>query len=105
VKIATLETDALKIAADVKAGIEDAAGDAVKLATFLENNSAKITALANLAGPGAAKATQVGASLLNLAITAVQGAGSAAGANGVNLSLDTAAIADVKAVIAAIEKI
>jgi hypothetical protein len=43
--------------------------------------------------------------LLNLAITAVKGAGAAAGANGVSISLDAAAQAEVKAVIAAIEKV
>ncbi len=103
--VAKLETDLLSIGEKVKAGIEDAAGDAVKLATFLENNSSEITALASLAGPGAAKATQVGAALLNTAITAVKGAGDAASANGLTVSMDSAAIADVKAVIAAIEKV
>lgn len=104
-KIAVLETDALNIAKDIKEGIEAAGTDAVKLASFLENNSGKITALAALAGPAAAGATNVGLGLLNLAITAVKGAGAAAGANGVSISLDAAAQAEVKAVIAAIEKV
>lgn len=104
-KVATLETKVLNAAKDVKAGIEEAGDDAVKLAVFLENNSAKITALASLAGPGAAKATQIGAALLNLAITAVKDAGAAASANGVSITLDQATLADVKGFVTAVEKI
>jgi hypothetical protein len=104
-KFAVLETDLLNIAAKVKAGLEAAEGDAVKVASFLENNQTEITALAGLAGPSSAAATTVGLSLLNTAITAVKGAGDAASANGLSVSLDSAAIAEIKAVIAAIEKI
>ena len=104
-KVATLETDALNIAKKLKAGLEAAEGDAVKLASFLETNGPEITALAGLAGAGAAGATSAGLGLLNLAIAAVKGAGEAASANGVSVSLDSAAVAEVKAVIAAIEKI
>jgi hypothetical protein len=102
---AKLETDVLAIAAKVKKGLEAAEGDAVKVAAFIESNSTEITALASLAGPGASKASEVGLALLNTAITAVKGAGDAASQNGLTISLDQAAIADVKAVIAAIEKI
>lgn len=104
-KLATLETDLLDAAGKVKAGIEAAGADAVKLASFIENNSAEITGLASLAGPGASSATAVGLSLLNTAITAVKGADSAAVANGLSVSLDAATVADIKAVIAAIEKV
>jgi hypothetical protein len=103
--VAKLETDVLNIASKVKAGLEAAEGDAVKVAAFLEQNSTEINALAALAGPGASKATAVGLSLLNTAITAVKGAGDAGSANGLSVSFDSAAIADVKAVIAAIEKV
>jgi hypothetical protein len=104
-KFATLETDVLDIAKKIKAGLEAAEGDAVKVASFVENNSTEITALASLAGPGASAATSVGLGLLNTVITAVKGAGDAAAANGLSVSFDAAAIADVKAVIAAIEKV
>jgi hypothetical protein len=104
-KIATLESDVLDVAAKIKAGIEAAGNDAVKLATFMQNNQTLIAGLASLAGPEAAAVTSAATGLLNLAITAVKGAGAAAGANGVNLSLDAAAVADVKAAIAAIEKV
>jgi hypothetical protein len=104
-KIAILETKALAYAKDIKDGIEAAGEDAVKLATFMQNNQAKIVALASLAGPEAAAVTSAGTGLLNLAITAVKGAGDAASANGVNVSLDAAAVAEVKAAITAVEKI
>jgi hypothetical protein len=100
-----LETDLLAVGAKVKAGLEAAEGDAVKMAAFLESNSSEITALASLAGPGASAASSVGLSLLNTTINAVKGAGDAVSANGLSVSLDSAAIADVKAVIAAIEKV
>lgn len=104
-KVAVLDTEALDIAKKIKAGIEDAGDDAVKLAAFLANNSTEITALASLTGAGGAAAVSVGLSLLNAAITAVKGAGAAASANGVNVPLDSAAVAEVKAVIVAIEKV
>jgi hypothetical protein len=104
-KVATLETDILNVAKKVKEGLEAAEGDAVKVAAFLENNSTEITSLASLAGPGAAKATQTGLGILNTVIAAVKGAGDAASANGLSVSFDSAEIAEVKAVIAAIEKL
>lgn len=104
-KIATLETDLLNIAKKVKAGLEAAEGDAVKVASFMENNSSEIAALAGLAGPAAAGATNVALGLLNIVIAAVKNAGEAAAANGLSVSLDSATITEVKAVIAAIEKI
>jgi len=104
-KIAVLETKLVDVAKKIKAGLEAAEGDAVKVAAFLESNSAEMTALAALAGPGASAATTVGLGLLNTAITAVKGAGDAASANGLSVSLDSSAIAEIKAVIAAIEKV
>jgi hypothetical protein len=103
--VATLETDVLKIAKTIKAGLEAAEGDAVKVASFVENNSTEITALAALAGPGASTVTNVALGLLNTVITAVKGAGDAASTNGLSVSLDAAAIAEVKAVIKAIEAV
>ncbi len=104
-KIATLETDVLNVAKKIKAGLEAAEGDAIKVASFLENHSSEITSLATLAGPGAAGATKTALSMLNTIITAVKDAGEAASANGLSVSFDSAAIAEVKSVIAAIEKI
>ena len=104
-KIATLETDVVDIAKKIKEGLADAEGDAVKVAAFLENNSTEITALASLAGPAAAGATNVGLGLLNTVITAVKAAGAAGGANGLSVSFETSAIAAVNGVIEALEKV
>jgi hypothetical protein len=104
-EIAKLETDAVNFAKDVKAGIEDAGDDAVKLAVWLGNNSTKITALADLAGAGAAKASTVGLNLTNLAINAVKAAGGAAATNGLTVSLDQSAISAVQDLIETIEKV
>lgn len=104
-EVAKLETDVLNAAKKVKDGIEAAGNDAVKLASFVETHSTEITSLAALAGPGAANATGVGLTLLNLAITAVKKNASAASANGLSITLDSAAEASVKAVITALEKL
>ena len=104
-KAATLETNLLDFAKHVKAGLEAAEGDAVKVASFVENNASEITGLAALAGPGATSVTTVALNLLNVVITAVKGAGDAASANGLSVSLDSALVADVKAAIAASEKV
>lgn len=104
-KLATLETDAVKIAKELKAGIEVAGEDAVKLTAYLQANSGKVIQLAALAGPGSAAVAELGTTLVTLAINAVKQADSAALANGLNITLDQAAIAAVKALIAAIEKI
>jgi hypothetical protein len=89
----------------VKAAVEDAGDDAVKLAAWVQNNSAEITSLASLAGPEAASVASVGLNLTNLAISAVKGAGGAAAANGLSVSLDEGTLSAVKALIAAIEKV
>lgn len=104
-KVAQLETDVLDIASKIKSGLEAAAGDAVKVASFVETNSTEITALASLAGGGASTVTNTALGVLNTVITAVKGAGTAAANNGLSVSFDAAAIAEVKAVIAAIEKL
>jgi hypothetical protein len=104
-ELAKLETGVVDIAKKIKAGVEDAGNDAVKLAAWLQNNSAEVTALAGLAGPQAASVTNVGLNLTNLAINAVKSAGSAAAGNGLSVSLDQATVDGVKALIAAIEKI
>jgi hypothetical protein len=105
VKIAVLETDIVDIAKKIKTGLQEAEGDAVKLASFLENNSGEIEALAAVAGPAAAGATDVGLGLLNTAIIAVKASGDAASANGISVSFDAAAVAKIKAVVTAVEKV
>jgi hypothetical protein len=101
----SLESNVIAFAKKIKAGIEDAGEDALKLAGFLASNSVEIQGLASLAGPVGAKIASVGTSVLGKVIQAVQDAGDAASANGLTVSLDQSVIADVKAVIAAIEKV
>lgn len=100
-----LETDIVDVAKKIKAGLEAAEGDAVKVAAFVQNNSTEITGLAALAGAPAANVTNLGLGILSQVIAAVKGAGDAASANGLSVSLDSSVIAEVKAVIAALEKL
>ncbi len=104
-ELAKLETGVVDIAKKVKAAVEDAGDDAVKLAAWIQSNSAEITSLASLAGPQAASVAAVGLSLTNLAIGAVKNAGAAATGEGLSVSLDSATLSSVKALIAAIEKV
>jgi hypothetical protein len=101
----SFKTNLVNFAEKIKSGIEDAAGDAVKLASFLSTNATEINGLASLAGASGSKVTATATNTLNTVVTAVQAAGDAASANGLSVSFDAAAIADVKAVIAALEKI
>ncbi len=103
--LSKLETDIVNVAKKIKAGIEDAGDDAVKMAAWLQNNSTEVTALAGLAGPQAASVATVGLNLVNLAVNAVKTAGTAASTNGLSVTLDQDVVNDVKSLIAAIEKI
>lgn len=100
-----LETKIIDIAKDLRAGIEEAGDDAVKVAAWVQKNSAQIQLLASLGGPEAASVSATGLALTSLAVNAVKNAGSAASANGVSVTLDQATIAAVEKLIAAIEKI
>lgn len=103
--VAKLETGVIDVAKKIRTGLEDAGTDAVKLAAFLGNNSAEITALAGLAGSGAAGITSLGLNLVKLAINVVKNAATAASSNGLSVPLDQETVTAVKALIAAIEKI
>jgi hypothetical protein len=101
----TVESDIVNIAKEVKAGIEVAGEDALKLAAFLQKNQGTIAALAALAGSKSSNVEQTSLQVLTLAINAVKGTSDAAAANGVNVNLDSAAVAAVKALIADLEKL
>jgi hypothetical protein len=103
--VAKLETKVIDIATKVRTGMEEAGTDAVKLAAWLGNNSAEITALAGLAGSGAAGVSALGLNLVKLAINVVKNAATAASSNGLSVPLDQETVTAVKALIAAIEKI
>lgn len=77
---------------------EPAVADAItKIAPTIEGVTAMFS-------PGAAAIEQVGVNLLASATSAVHAAGDAAGANGLSLTLDAALVADIKALLPAIQK-
>ena len=101
----SIESDLVAFGDKVKADIELAAGDAVKLASYLSTHSTEITGLASLAGPTGTAVATAASSVLSAAVTAVETLGDAATANGLNVNFDQATIAAVKAAIAAIKAI
>jgi hypothetical protein len=103
--VASLESNIVNFAKKVKGGLEAAGEDALKVATFLSTNSTEITGLASLAGPTGTAVAGVSTAVLGQVINAVKAAGDAGSANGLSVTLDASVIADVKAVITAIEKI
>jgi hypothetical protein len=87
------------------------AGDIVKGARVVANVMQKaqkadpeIEALSSLFFPQAVELERGAFALLGLAAQAVNDAGSAAGANGINTTLDQQLIADIKALMDAIEQ-
>ena len=102
---AKIESEIANVALKIKAGIEAAGEDILKLADFAQKNSAEITALASLAGQGATKVSAVGLQILNLCVPVVKSADAAAAAKGLSVTLDQSAVAAIKALIADIEKI
>ena len=103
--VASFESNVVNFAKKVKAGLETAGEDALKVASFLSTNATEISGLASLAGPTGTSVATVATSVLGQVVTAVQDAGDAASTNGLTVSFDAQVIADIKAVIAALEKI
>lgn len=99
----SLESSLIAAAKKVKAGIEEAGEDALKLAGFLQANQAEITGLAALAGSKTSNVVATGQTVLSAVITAVKGASDAASANGLSVNLDASVIAAVKAIIKDLE--
>ncbi len=89
------------IGKDVKDFIEKVAGDAPAVMQTVTADAAAVAPVLEAFVP---KSTSVIASALNIADLvgdAVEAAGPAAGANGLSVTLDQAAVADVQAIIAA----
>ena len=101
--IASIESGIVAIAKKIKAGIEIAGEDALKIAGFLQANQAEITGLAALAGSKTSNVVATGQTVLGEVITAVKSAGDAASANGLSVSLNASVIAEVKAIIKDLE--
>jgi hypothetical protein len=91
-----------------------AAQDVVKTAKFVETsvlpvlksaqaNESTIESITSLVSPSAANIERAGFAVLGVIINAIDAAGSAAGANGLNVTLDAQLVADVKAIAAAVK--
>jgi hypothetical protein len=98
----------------VEHALAAAASDTVKVAKFVETsvlpalkttlaNSSTIEAVTGLVSPQAANIERAGFAVLGLVINALDAAGAAAGANGLNISLDAQLVADIKAIAAAVK--
>jgi hypothetical protein len=91
-----------------------AASDTVKVAKFVETkvlpvlkqaqaDAPTIEAVTALVSPQAANIERVGFAVLGVIIKALDDAGTVAGANGLNVSLDAQLIADIKSIAAAVK--
>jgi hypothetical protein len=101
----SIESDLVAFGDKVKSDIELAAGDALKLASYLSSHSTEITGLAALAGPTGTAVAAASTSVFSAVANAVETLGDAATANGLNVNFDQATIAAVKAAVAAIKAI
>ena len=91
-----------------------AASDTVKVAKFVETSvlpalktvkadESTIEAVTALVSPSAANIERAGFAVLGVIINAIDAAGAAAGANGLNVTLEAHLVADVKAIAAAVK--
>jgi hypothetical protein len=91
-----------------------AAQDVVKTAKFVETsvlpvlksaqaNEATIESITSLVSPSAANIERAGFAVLGVVINALDAAGAAGSANGLNVSLDAQLVADIKAIAAAVK--
>ena len=98
----------------VEHALATAASDVVKVARFVETavlpvlktakaEESTIEAVTSLISPSAANIERAGFAVLGVVIQALDTAGAAAGANGLNVTLDAQLVADVKAIAAAVK--
>ena len=91
-----------------------AAQDVVKTAKFVETsvlpvlksaqaNQSTIESITSLVDPNAANIERAGFAVLGVVINALDAAGTAAGANGLNVSFDAQLVADIKAIAGAVK--
>ena len=91
-----------------------AASDTVKVAKFVETSvlpvlkkvqadQSTIEAVTGLVNPQAANIERAGFAVLGVVINALDAAGAAGSANGLNVSLDAQLLADIKAIAAAVK--
>ena len=98
----------------VEHALATAASDTVKVAKFVETsvlpvlksaqaNESMIESVTALISPSAANIERAGFAVLGVVINALDAAGSAASANGLNVTLDAQLVADIKAIAAAVK--
>ena len=91
-----------------------AASDTVKVAKFVDTqvlpvlkkvqaDQSTIEAVTGLVSPQAANIERLGFAVLGVVIKALDDAGTAAGANGLDVSLDAQLIADIKSIASAVK--
>jgi hypothetical protein len=98
----------------VEHALAAAASDTVKVAKFVETcvlpllrkaqtNESTIKSITSLINPQAANIEQAGFAVLGMVINALDAAGAAAAANGLNVTLDAQLVADIKAIAAEVK--
>jgi hypothetical protein len=91
-----------------------AAQDVVKTAKFVEvsvlpvlqkaqADQSTIESVTALVSPSAANIERAGFAVLGVVIKAIQDAGTAAAANGINVTLDAQLVSDIKAIVPAVQ--
>lgn len=100
-KLGTLVSDFKKGATDVKDFLVKAGSEAPKIVADVLADESKIAPVVEQFIPGSAAVITLGNNLLDLVAQAVEDAGSAAGANGLSVTLDKTTVAAVQTVIAA----
>jgi hypothetical protein len=101
----SIESNLVAFGEKVKADIELAAGDVLKLATYLGSHQTELLGLASLAGPTGTTIATASSAVFSAVANAVETLGEAATASGLNVNFDQATIAAVKAAVDAIKKV
>lgn len=99
--LGTIVSDLAKAGNAVKGFVEKVAGDAPAVVQTVTADANKIIPVIEAFVPGSTAAIALGNTLLDTVAQAVEDAGTAAGANGLSVSLDQTIVKDIQAVIAA----
>jgi hypothetical protein len=93
----------LGVAKTIKNGILKVAGAEPQIAAAIASIAPTAEAISNLIVPGSGNFEQHLLDVWGVAASAVKGAGDAAAANGLSITLDAALVAEIKAVLPAVE--
>ena len=95
--------DLVKVGKAIKSAISRAAAEMPTLVADLQKAAPTIEGLTALAAPQFTAVEQLAFNAFGVVANAVEAAGPAAASNGVSISLDSALIADIKAILPAIK--